>query len=140
MGWFEGSSTRTPTSDISIMAGKLTPWPSYVPVSSWAEESSHKSGRVVGQASDVAHGKDVGDVAIKPLELQTVTDHENVGDLEADHLHGARDDAPDRLVEKAHRPQRGRPPLCQRLAQVIERQARIHDVLDDDDVPSFDVL
>src|SRR5688572_27825544 len=79
IGWFEGSSTRTPTSESSIMTARLTP----APALGHGPQPPLEQVRRVGEPAEVPHRDDVGEVAIPALEIEPVADHEDVRDLEA---------------------------------------------------------
>ena len=82
----------------------------------------------------------VGQVPVALLEVEPVADEQLVGDGEADVAHGEVVHEPAvRPVEEGHRGQRGRLPEPERLAEVVERQARVDHVLDDQDVPAGDL-
>jgi hypothetical protein len=82
----------------------------------------------------------VGQIAVALLEIEPVAHEQLVGHREADvadrHvLHQAAIGA----VEKRHRGERGGVAERERLAEVVERQARVDDVLDDQDVAAGDL-
>src|SRR6476620_6659953 len=87
----------------------------------------------------VAEHTDVGQVPVALREVQPVADHEAVRNLEADPAHGHIDLAAGRLGQERADLQRGRLARLQVANQVRERQARVDDVLDDEDVAALDV-
>jgi hypothetical protein len=82
---------------------------------------------------------DVGEVAVALVEVEPVADEVLVGNGEADVAHGELlDQAPVRAVEQRRHGERARVPQKQRLAQIVEGQAGVDDVLDDEYVPTVD--
>jgi hypothetical protein len=74
------------------------------------------------------------------VEIEPVADEELVRDGEADVAHRqVLDEAAVRAVEQGDGRQRGGSAERERLAEVVERQAGVDDVLDDDDVASGDL-
>src|SRR5918996_6136043 len=109
MGWFVGSSTRTPSSCISIMA-----------VSALYEgrqsernlprrrEEGYECVRIRLERRRIGNLQDVGKVPVALLEVETVADHEPVRAIEADVGGAERDDPADRAVQEGADFQRGR--------------------------------
>ena len=82
----------------------------------------------------------VGQVAVALLEVEAVPHEQLVGHGEAHVAHGhVLDQAAIRAVEQRHRRQRGRIAERERLAEVVERQAGVDDVLDDQNVAAGDL-
>ena len=77
---------------------------------------------------------DVRQVAVLLGVVEAVAHHEPVLDREADVLHLHVDRPAGRLAEQARRAQRLRAARAQDLLEVGQRQAGVHDVLDDDHV------
>src|SRR6185503_1449219 len=114
--------------------------------------SGHRRGRIEGgkvrdelvgigpERVHVVHGEDVGDVAVALLEVEAVPDDEHVGAIEAAVAQLERDDAADALVEQRAHLDRRRLPRFEHGDEVREGEARVHDVLDHDDVASADVV
>jgi hypothetical protein len=83
---------------------------------------------------------EVGQVAVPLVQVEAVADEELVGDGEANVPHRQVLDEPAiRPVEQGGGRERGGRAERERLAQVVERQARVDDVLDDDDVAPGDL-
>jgi hypothetical protein len=88
---------------------------------------------------DVAKQVQVREVAVPLVQVEAVADEELVGDGEADVPDGqVLDEAPVRTVEERDRGERARGAELERAAEVVERQARVDDVLDDQDVAPLD--
>src|SRR5215510_3453526 len=90
-------------------------------------------------ASDAVEGGDVGQVAVKPVVVEAVADNEHVGDRES---HVIDEDiylTPAALVEKHARPHASGPARLEHPLQRVERQTRVDDVVDDEDVTVGDV-
>ena len=66
--------------------------------------------------------------------VEAVADHELVGDLEADVVHRDVDEPARRLVEQRADPERGRVLAAQVPDEVVEGEAGVDDVLDQQDV------
>src|SRR5690349_11642456 len=85
---------------------------------------------------------DEREVAIAALVVEPVADHEFVGAGEPDvarvHVLELLALAYGLLVEQRTQLDRGRPAAAQVLAQVVQREAGVDDVFDDDHVPAFD--
>jgi hypothetical protein len=82
---------------------------------------------------------DVGEVAVALVEVEAVADEVLVGNGEADVAHcEILHQSPVRTVEERRRGEGARIPEEQRLAQVVEREAGVDDVLDDEHVASID--
>jgi hypothetical protein len=82
----------------------------------------------------------VREVPVALVEVEAVADEELVGDGEADVAYGQiLDEAPVRPVEERRGGERGRGAERERLAEVVERQAGVDDVLDDHDVAPGDL-
>ena len=82
----------------------------------------------------------VGQVAVALLEIEAVSHEELVGHREAHVADGhVLDQAAIRTVEERHGRQRGGIAEGERLAEVVERQAGVDDVLDDQDVAAGDL-
>jgi hypothetical protein len=82
----------------------------------------------------------VGQVAVALLEIEAVPHEQLVGHGEAHVAHGhVLDQAAIRAVEERHRRQRGGIAERERLAEVVERQAGVDDVLDDQNVAAGDL-
>jgi hypothetical protein len=82
----------------------------------------------------------VRQVAVPLVQIEAVADEELVGDRETDV--GDRevlDESSVGTVEEGHGGERLRAPKPQRLAEVVKREPRVDDVLDDHDVASFDL-
>src|SRR5918999_2725900 len=135
IGWFEGSSTRTPTSESSIMTARLTPTPRI----RHGPQPPLQQIRRGEQAAQVPHRDDIGQIAVAALEVEPVADHEDVRYLKPSSLQGHWDDPPDALVEQRHGLERSWAALCKGPSQVVERQPRVHDVFDQQHVPTRDV-
>src|SRR5512145_1298952 len=86
----------------------------------------------------VPENADERQVAVPLREVQAVPDHEPVGDLEPDVAAVDVDLAALRLRQERADLERGRLPGLEVAEQVGERQARVDDVLDDEDVPALD--
>jgi hypothetical protein len=83
---------------------------------------------------------EVGQVAVALVQVEAVADEELVGDGEADVAHGqVLDEAPIGAVEECGGGERSGGAERQRLAEVVEREAGVDDVLDDHDVASGDL-
>jgi hypothetical protein len=83
---------------------------------------------------------EVGQVPEPLVQIEAVADEELVGDGEADVADGdILHEPPVRPVEQRHGCKRGRRAEGERLAEVVQRQAGVDDVLDDDDVPAGDL-
>ena len=83
----------------------------------------------------------VRQVAVLLLDVEAVADEELIRDREADVANREVLDEPAvRPVEQRRRRQRRGLPQRQRLAQVVEREAGVDHVLDDDDVPVGDLV
>jgi hypothetical protein len=77
----------------------------------------------------------IGQVAVALVEIEAVTDEELVGDGEAHVANWEVFDQPAvGAIEERDCSERGRLSQRQRLAEVVERQTRIDDVLDDEGV------
>jgi len=78
-------------------------------------------------------------VPIALVEVEAVADEELVRDREA-HVADWQvvDEPPVRAIEEGDGVQRSRCAQGQRLADVVERQARVDDVLDEQDVAALD--
>ena len=86
-------------------------------------------------ARRVADDVEVREVPVALAQVEAVADEEVVRCGEADVAHRqVVDESPVRPVEQRHGGKRGRPPKLERVAQVVQRQARVDDVLDEDDV------
>jgi hypothetical protein len=90
---------------------------------------------------DLSDDMQVGQVPVALVEVEPVADEELVGDREADVpdrqvLH----DPPVRPVEERDGGERRGRAQRQRAAEVVERQAGVDDVLDEQDVPAGDLL
>jgi hypothetical protein len=82
----------------------------------------------------------VGQVPEALVEVEPVAHEELVRDGEADVANGqVLHEAPVGAVEQGHGGERGGRPQRERLAEVVERQAGVDDVLDDQDVPAGDL-
>src|SRR5256714_2016108 len=81
----------------------------------------------------------VGQVSVPLGEVEAVADHEAIRDLEADVAHGNVDLAPLRLRQERADLERRRLPRLEVPHQVRERETRVDDVLDDQDVAPGDV-
>jgi hypothetical protein len=82
----------------------------------------------------------VRQVAVALLEIEPVAHEQLVGDREAHVADGhVLHEAAIRAVEERHRGERGRVAQRERLAEVVERQARVDHVLDDQDVAAGDL-
>jgi hypothetical protein len=82
----------------------------------------------------------VGQVPVALLEIEAVSNEELVGHREADVADGhVLDQAAVRAVEERHGRQRGGIAEGKRLAEVVERQTGVDDVLDDQDVAARDL-
>ena len=82
----------------------------------------------------------VGQVPVALLQVEPVADEELVRHGEADVADGqVLDEAAIRTVEERHGGERGGIAERQRLAEVVERQAGVDDVLDDQDVAAGDL-
>jgi hypothetical protein len=74
------------------------------------------------------------------VEVEAVPDEELVGNGEADVAHRkVVDEPPVGPVEEGRRRERRRPSQRERPAEVVERQAGVDDVLDDQDVSALDL-
>jgi hypothetical protein len=83
---------------------------------------------------------EVGQVAVALIQVEAVADEQLVRDREADITHGqVLDEPPVRPVEQRHRGEGAGGAEGERLAEVVERQAGVDDVLDDDDVAAGDL-
>ena len=101
--------------------------------------------RAGGDASSVGARVDLGaqdahepEVAVVLAVVEAVADDELVRDREADVVDRDVDEAPGRLVEQRADPERAGVLAAQVAEQVVERQARVDDVLDDQDVLALD--
>src|SRR6266511_3678671 len=154
MGWFVGSSIRTPASDISIMAssGNLAlPSPSDNLGGAVATgvgrglgprdtgEVWNEEVRVRRERGEVLHGKDIGQVPVSLLEVEAISHHEHVGAIESHVPDGKGRDAAHGLVQKRAYLHRGGLPRFQDRDQVREREPRVDDVFDDQDDTPADV-
>ena len=72
--------------------------------------------------------------------VEPVAHDEAIFDGEADVIHLHFDLPPRRLAQQTRRPQRLRIARAEDLLQVVQRQAGIDDVLDDDDVAAFEAV
>jgi hypothetical protein len=82
----------------------------------------------------------VGQVPIALRDVEPVADEELVGDREADVANGQiLDEAAVRSVEQGHDSQRGGLAQPQGLAEVVQRQACVDHVLDDQDIAERDL-
>jgi hypothetical protein len=82
----------------------------------------------------------VRQVAVALVEVEAVADEELVRDREPDvRDRQVGDEAPIGTVEERDRRERGGTPQTQRAAEVVEREAGVHDVLDDQDVAAVDL-
>ncbi len=82
----------------------------------------------------------VGQVPVALLQIEPIADEQLVGHCEAHVPDGEVVDEPAvRAVEEGHCGQRGRVPKRQCLAEVVQRQSRVDDVLDDQDVAAGDL-
>src|SRR3990172_1624063 len=79
-----------------------------------------------------------GKVPVALGEVEAVADHEAVGNLEADVAAVDVALAPLRLGHERAHVERGRLARLERAQEVREREARVDDILDDEDVPSLD--
>ena len=89
------------------------------------------SGRRVDLGAQDAHE---AQVAVALAVVEPVADDELVGDLEAHVVHRDVDQPPRGLVEQRADPERGRALAAQVADEVVERQAGVDDVLDEQDV------
>ncbi len=81
----------------------------------------------------------VRQIAVALLEVEPVADEQLVGHREADVANRhVLHEAAIGTVEECHRGERGGVAERERLAEVVERQARVDDVLDDQDVAARD--
>src|SRR5205085_1331627 len=81
-----------------------------------------------------------GQVPVPFVVVQAVADHEHGGDLEARVADVQRDALRFDLVQQCADLQALRPPRAQVLQQVVQREARVHDVLDQQDVAAGDLV
>jgi hypothetical protein len=82
----------------------------------------------------------VGQVAVPLLEIEPVAHEQLVGHREAHVADGQVVHEPTiRAVEERHRREGSRLAKRERLAEIIEREARVDDVLDDQDVAAGDL-
>src|SRR6188508_1963126 len=81
---------------------------------------------------------DVGQIAVALVVVEAVADDEPVRDREADVVDGDLGQPSRGLVEQAADPDRGRVALPEVAQEVVERQAGVDDVLDEDHVASLD--
>ena len=70
--------------------------------------------------------------------VEAVSDDELVLDLESDIFNGDVDLAPARLAQQAGRAKRLRVARAEDILEIAERQARIDDVFDDNDVAALE--
>jgi len=83
---------------------------------------------------------EVGQVPETLVQVEPVADEEFVGDSEADVAdREILDEPPVGPVEQRHGRKRRRRAQGEGLAEVVQRQAGVDDVLDDDDVPARDL-
>jgi hypothetical protein len=83
----------------------------------------------------------VGQVAVALADVEAVADEQLVGDGEPDVAYGQILDEPSvGPVEQRHDGERRRAAERERLAEVVEREARVDDVLDDQDMAAGDLL
>src|SRR5262249_7080830 len=152
IGWFVGTSTRTPTSDIRITSclrrsGETS---TYHPASGTARprrsglergapvEGIDVRGRLVEHDAPVCLDN-VRNIPVQVDVVQAVAEDEDVLDL-LPHVAGRQGhDTPRRPVEKRADVERTGRSLLDVRQQVREGQAGVHQVLDQDDVPTFDV-
>ena len=81
----------------------------------------------------------IREVSVPLVEVEAVADEELVRNGEADVPdRQVLDEAPVGAVEERHRRERARSAELERPAEVVERQAGIDDVLDDQDVATLD--
>src|SRR6185436_15595072 len=90
-------------------------------------------------ASDAVEGGDVGQVAVKPVVVEAVADNEHVGNREAHVIDGDVYLTPAALVEEHARPHAPGPAHLEHPLQRVERQTRVDDVVDKEDVTVGDV-
>src|SRR6266567_7147229 len=90
------------------------------------------------QGRRVEYG-DVREIPVPLAEIEPVPDHELVRDLEARIADGDVDLPPRRLRQQGADLERSRVARLEVPDQVREREARVDDVLDDEDVPALDV-
>src|SRR5918992_652418 len=83
---------------------------------------------------------DVGQVAVALVEVESVADDESVRNREADVVDRDLRQTPCGLVEQAADADRGRIALPQVAQQVVQGEAGVDDVLDNDDVAPLDRL
>src|SRR4051794_29139887 len=147
MGWFEGTSTRTPTSDTRItkrlrFEADVTPWtplnistPGPVPVP--IQGPDVRPGiRLDHPAVGVV---DLVQVAVELGEMQSVAEHEGVRNLGAAVPDLERNDAPDGPVEQGAHVEPAGPALGQLATQVVGCETGVDHVLDHDDVPPGEI-
>src|SRR5262245_50970156 len=90
-------------------------------------------------ASDAVEGGDVGQVAVKPVVVEAVADNEHVGNRESHVIDGDVYLTPAALVEKHARPHASGPARLEHPLQRVERQTRVDDVVDNEDLTVGDV-
>jgi hypothetical protein len=82
----------------------------------------------------------VGEVPVALAEVEAVADEELVRDREADVTDGkVLDEPPVRPVEEGRRGERAGTPEAQRPDQIVQREAGVDDVVDEQDVAPDDV-
>src|SRR5262249_43388259 len=147
IGWFVGTSTRTPTSDrrITSCLRRSGETSTYHPPSGTARprtpgavEHVDVRRRPVENQAPVGLD-DVRDISIQVDVVEPVAEHEHVLDLLAHVAGGEGDDAPNGPVQERAHIERTRRPLSHVRQQVREGEPGVHQVLDQDDVPTFDV-
>ena len=97
------------------------------------------AGYTLSGMSSSLRTRHVRQVPVPLAEIEAVADHEAVRDLEAHVAHGHVDLAPLRLRQKRAHLEARRLARLEIAHQIGERQARVDDVLDDEDVPALDV-
>src|SRR5918999_4420559 len=98
---------------------------------------------LTGAAALVHLGPQGADIAQVPVPLgivEPVPDHEQARDVEGLVLHRHLEPQLVRLLQQGTHLERGRPPRPQGRQQVVERQPRVNDVLDQDHVPPLDLV
>src|SRR5690606_2345037 len=82
---------------------------------------------------------DLGEISRQLAVIESIPDHELVGDLKAhvverDVRFGRLD-----LVQERHDPKRGRPILLDAVDHILDRKTRVHDVLDHDNMAAAEI-
>src|SRR5687767_12899768 len=131
MGWFVGSSTRTPSSCISIMLVlALYEGPATERNLAGRDEMGTQRLRVRLERVRVRDLEDVGEVPIALVEIEPIADHEAVRTVES-HVPGVqRHDPPDRAIEQRAELQRGGASGSQDRQEVRKGETGVDDVLD----------